>query len=393
MIWTITANELYKQFRMKSLLFIMFLLPIVLIFLLGTSLSGTGGFRPEQMKMERIHVGVVQEDNGKLGHEAEAFLRSDMVAKWIEPVFLMNREEIVQQVKDGKLDFGLLVPAGFTDHVNNGKSASWEMIMGSSYGNNMAARSILGSFLDTVNTQQANVISARNQGSPPIELIRDDALQSRNLVQVNALDTSVMPSAMQYYAVSIMIMFMLYAGMALALSLMSDKQIHTFDRILAAPIRPYQYIAGKMVANTLFALIQAASIIGLSHWLLGVEWGNPWMLAIISLLVVLCSLGIGVIAIALVHTERAVKGLFQFIIMTMTALSGGFVPISSLQSSAGPFTISHWAMQSMLRIMMGDTWEGITPYVSTLAIITFIIIIVTIWSSRRVVTYAKLNDC
>ena len=401
MMWNIAVNELRRQLQMISILVVTFIVPLLLIFLLGSSLSGSGKFKAESRDPAPFKAGIVQQDQGVLAQAFAQFLTADDVRQWIEPIAYADREEVIRLIRDGKLGFGLVIPSTFSDDVLNGRQATWEMIMGNDYANNLAAKSVFGAYLDIVNTQQALALTAEHTGSsaakngiPPAAgtIMQGSAGEQENeaaIVEVNPMQDQRNPTAMQYYSVSILVMYMLYTGMSLAISILADRQNYTFHRIMAAPVRTYSYMSGKLIGQSIIAVCQAIFMIALSHWLFGVDWGRDiGALVIVCLLLIVSSMALGSVIIAYVREEKSIKGLFQFLVITMTAISGGFFPISEVQATVGPFTLSHWAMQSMLRFMMNGGWSDTLHYMLPLAGIAGVLFLLAVWSFRKVVNYA-----
>lgn len=400
-MWSIALTEIRQHRRWAALIFANLVFPLLTIFLLGSSLSGAGQFQRGDDHLVPAKVGIVQLDQGALSQPLARFLQEDEVRQWVEPEFLADREEVLKQVFDSKVDFGLVIPASFSEQVKTGQEASWEMIMGKSYSTNMAAKSVLGSFLERINTEQAIGLTATWAAAVPADgktvpdriepraaRVSEGADASASPVEIQPVSDAGTPTAMQYYAVSMLTMFMLYTGMSLSLSVISDRNNHTFHRILTAPIRPFAYLGGKMIGQSLLGFAQGLCIIWFCHWLYGVNWGEQLgLVAAICLLTVLASMGIGTIAIAFARSEKSIKSLYPFLVITMTALSGGFVPVSSIQATFGPFTISHWVMQSLLRLMTASDGNEAVPYLWMLAAITAGLSLLAACFVRKVVNY------
>ncbi|CAH8716135.1 ABC transporter permease [Paenibacillus thiaminolyticus] len=400
-MWGITLTELRQHRRWGTHILANLIFPLLTIFLLGSSLSGAGQFQRGDEHLVPAKVGIVQLDQGALSQPLERFLQEDKVRQWLEPVFLSDRDKVLQQVFDSKIDFGLVIPASFSEQVMAGHEASWEMIMGKSYSTNMAAKSVLGSFLERVNTEQAisltlaGAAAIPDDGKTAPDRVDSGAARASaeagafaSPVEIEPVSDASTPTAMQYYAVSMLTMFMLYTGMSLSLSVISDRRNHTFHRILTAPIRPFAYMGGKMMGQSLLGFGQGLCIIWFTHWLYGVSWGpQPWLIACICLLTVLASMSIGTITAAFARSEKSIKSLFPFLVITMTALSGGFVPINSIQATFGPYTVSHWTMQSLLRLMTAPDWNEAVPYLWMLAAIMAGLSVLAACFVRKVVNY------
>jgi ABC-2 type transport system permease protein len=161
-------------------------------------------------------------------------------------------------------------------------------------------------------------------------------------------------SASQYYAASMLAMFMLYSGLTTCNSLFGERDKKTLTRLQAAPIGNGVIFAGKIAGNSLLAFMQAIIIVLMTHWLYGVNWGtHPWLLVLICVLITLASMTLGVIVALVCKNAASASAALQGIIIAMTFISGGFTPIASdFVQQISEFTVNHWALQSFLQMML-----------------------------------------
>lgn len=125
-IWTIMTNELRRLLRSRTWLLNMILLPIVLIFLLGASLSGViGAGSPETVNP--VKVAIVNAAGQAPAHSAmlEAFVKSDEVKSFIIPVEVQDRGEAESGLRTGKYGYAVIVPQEFDRDIQSGVHAGW----------------------------------------------------------------------------------------------------------------------------------------------------------------------------------------------------------------------------------------------------------------------------
>lgn len=374
-IWIIAKYEILRTLHMRYVLVIQFLMPLLLIFILGSALSGT--FKMEDRVLKPVKVDLMQADTGALSLEFKSFLAAPELLKIIQTVNVQTREEAVKRLKAGDSEFALIIPSDFSSRVLEGKEAEWEIILGQDYGQNLTAKMALRSFLDQVNYMQAAMISA---GPGAAELLQkqgsDGSLEpsagaSSHVRLGNLASSNAGYTAMQYYAASMLVMFLLYSGMGTALGLQGEKERHTLLRLNAMPIHEYQILLGKVLGNTFISIGQSAVIIIATMLFYGVDWGNAFlMLFLVCILIIVASMSLAILIMLMAKTGKAINTTFQMIILVMTFLSGGFSPFpEGLLQRLGEFTLNHWAMQSMLRIMLGSDAANIGHHVWILACI------------------------
>lgn len=164
------------------------------------------------------------------------------------------------------------------------------MILGNNYEQNLTAQMVFRSFLDSVNQRQSIAIttgaeaavSMQNQGSSDhVSASADTHVKLGNL----STTSNSQYSAMQYYAASMLVMFLLYSGLSTAMTLQGEKDKHTLSRLNAMPIREYTILLGKVLGNAFIAICQAAVIVGITVIFYHVDWGKSYgLLALICFL-------------------------------------------------------------------------------------------------------------
>ncbi|WP_261305854.1 ABC transporter permease [Paenibacillus andongensis] len=388
-IWIIAKYEILRFMRMRYVLMIQFLMPLLLIFILGSALSGA--FKMEDRTLKPVKVDVVQSDLGVLSAGFNSFLNTPELMKIIQPTNIQSRDEAVKRLKSGDSEFALIVPSDFSSRVLEGKEAEWEMILGQDYGQNLTAKMALRSFLDQVNYMQSAIISAGPGAADLVQKQSSDGsfkptMEASSYVRLGKLTSSNSNyTAMQYYTASMLVMFLLYSGMGAALGLQGEKERHTLSRLNAMPIHEYQILLGKILGNIFSSIVQASLVIGATILFYGVNWGNDFFhLFLVCLLIIVASMSLAILIMLAAKSSKAISTTFQMIILAMTFLSGGFTPLpEGLLQRMGEFTLNHWAMQSMFRIMLGSDSAIIGHHISILACISGGLLLLTLIIYRK----------
>lgn len=361
---TIVAFEIRRAVKHPVYLFIQLILPLLLIFILGTALDSV--FTVKDEKLETVRVALVRQDEGEMGAMLDEWLRLPAVSDRIRVEPAASRSEAISRLRDGTADFALVVPADFSASVLRGGSAKWELIAGGDSGKNLAASVIFQSMLDRLNDRQAVSLAlgpGLPAGQPAMQAATPDAGSSAgSFVKIGQLAAGKPYSAMQYYAASMLIMFLLYAGMFTGIGLAEEKERHTLARLHSTPVRPWHILTGKLMANFLLAVLQAVLIIGFTSAVMGVDWGTSiGLVAVACLAVILFSIGLAVLVLSFTKGSGPMNVVFQLVIGVMTFFSGGFFQLpEGMLSRIGEFTVSHWAFQSILNSMLGRTdWQPV----------------------------------
>lgn len=114
-------------------------------------------------------------------------------------------------------------------------------------------------------------------------------------------------------------------------SLLDDRQNDFAQEIFVSPVSRYSIVLGKMLGETLVALVQLAPLVAL-----GLALGVPLSVAQVALLVpaalASCLLGasFGLLAMAAINTQQAANQIFNFLLVPQFFLAGVFTPINVL---------------------------------------------------------------
>ncbi|HBU83396.1 MAG TPA: ABC transporter permease [Paenibacillus sp.] len=357
-IWHICIFELRRILKIRSVLLNLFILPLLLIFILGTALSSTMGTGKEAIP-DPVRVGIIQaEENSGSGAISEAlntFVTSPAVADMMKVQNISTEEEAVSALRRGDLDFAVIVPTNLEEQIMNGEEARLQWILGRDGTLNVVGETLFTRFTDELNRQVAmvnvfgpEVVAAMASSS------ESDAANSSYIAISSPGKAGTSYSASQYYAASMLAMFMLYSGLTTSNSLFGERDKKTLTRLQAAPIGNGVIFAGKIAGNSLLAFMQAIIIVLMTHWLYGVNWGtHPWLLVLICVLITLASMTLGVIVALVCKNAASASAALQGIIIAMTFISGGFTPIASdFVQQISEFTVNHWALQSFLQMML-----------------------------------------
>lgn len=385
-IWTIAAYELRRLFRSRSLLLNQFLLPLVLIFLLGSALSGVVGEAGDS-PVDPVKVGVVNTAGSGLpaSEMMEQFLASQALKETVLVKQTDSRAEAEKGVRSGKFDYAVIVPQGFDESVHAGKRGEMEFIPGKDRTNNLVAEAVFDGFLSRVNyTQAAAITLGPEAAAASAQASVNEEGTSVKLGKLNEEGKAY--SSSQFYGVSMLLMFLLYCGLTVSTSLFNEKVSRTLQRISAMPVKGSDLFLGKLIGVGLVSILQCASIVLLSHWLLGIDWGDrPLVLAAFCLLMIVASMMLAIVVSMFTKTNSAANTVISTLTVIMTFISGGMAPLpESWTNSVGQFTINHWAMDAMLRMMLHEGLDHILPNLLVLCVICVVLMGAAVISYRKV---------
>lgn len=375
-IWTITWFELKRLTRTRIVMLNQFLLPMILIFILGSALSNLYS-TTEKLDIDPIHMMIIdQTSEGSLAELGwNQFKDSSDVKQQLVIMEGKDKQEAIRELKEGKIDLAAVVPSDFRTAIMKGESSSWEIIEGKSAPKNQIGKMMLDTYLSGLNLMQAGVQSGGTDGA------------DFTYVQMESLSNGGNKySSFEIYASSMLIMFLLYSGLTVSISLQSEQQNKTLYRLQGMPVTPLTIFMGKILGNSLVAGLQAVVIIVGTHLLYGVNWGSHLVyLIIICMLVITFSMLMGTVITLLVKSYVSTSVIIQSLIVAMTFVSGGFRPINNeVINTIGQFSVNHYATQSIMNIMLAGDMSKVMHSISMLGMYSAVILVVGIVVYRKV---------
>ncbi|HEY48373.1 MAG TPA: ABC transporter permease [Anaerolineae bacterium] len=237
-------------------------------------------------------------------------------------------------------------------------------------------------FTTEIIIEQAQSQFERSRTEPLLGLVESwpEHLQEKDEQETNPLNV---------YIPGFTVLFIFLTAQTTAQSLYEEKKMGSFRRLLAAPISKPTILLGKVVPNFITGLTQIIVLFGTGVFvlpLLGLDsmaLGNdPLALVVVSLTILLCSTGLGVLISGIARTEAQISGVSQVVLWIF-----GFAAIWMDQiGSISPFDvisklIPHtWANGAFLDLFVrGQGLADIVPSVLVLLGFTLAFFAIGLW--------------
>ncbi len=109
------------------------------------------------------------------------------------------------------------------------------------------------------------------------------------------------------------------------------KEKGILKRLLATPMRPYQFVTANVITRLLMALFQTFALLGVGALVFQSHvYGAWWLIMLIAFLGGVMFLGLGFTISGLSKTTDAVPAIANLIIFPMLFLSGVFFPTTTM---------------------------------------------------------------
>ncbi|MEW5937566.1 MAG: ABC transporter permease [Candidatus Thermoplasmatota archaeon] len=238
-------------------------------------------------------------------------------------------EDIKAKVENGELSGGIIISENFTSDILSGKQGMITVITDQSNPQMSAMmQSVLSKTIEMMGTQTAMSNLNKSYSIPfnaTLAIIQPYTVKFQGIVPGE-------PNYFQFVAPGIIgmtVMMSLMTGLPHAISY--EKDIGTLDGMLVAPINRLSIIMGKVMAQTVRGLIQAAIILILAVLLFGVViQGNILLVVGVMLLSVFSFVGLGILITSFTEREETATMVMMTLMFPMMFLSGVFFPIQQM---------------------------------------------------------------
>lgn len=381
----IAGVNLRRLFRDRTGLFFIFVLPVILIVVLGTVFGGRTAPR----------LGVVVLDSGPFATELVDAIRDGDVR--LEVRAPADEARLRAQVEDGSLELGLIVPAGYDTALREGGQAEVTVI-----GLPTTVLSALREAVDTAVAEQAARVRAARLVQAEAGIPFDDALRIATAVQagtpgievsVERIGEGIFPEGTAAFAPgaqSQLVLFMFLTSMTAATQVILSRQLGVSRRMLAAPIGITTIVIGEILGRFGVAMVQGLFIVFLSALAFGVPWGDPLAAGMVVVVFALVGTGAAMVVGVFANDVDQAGALGVMAGMLLGALGGAMVPLEIFPEpmrSIAYLTPQAWAIQALRTV--GLRQGGVADIVTELAVLLVFamgLVALGTWRFRRVLS-------
>ncbi|MCX7709050.1 MAG: ABC transporter permease [Clostridia bacterium] len=361
-ILTIALYDLMKLSREKSVLIIMFLVPILFTFVMGAAF-GSAGVSGDNKKEPKIPVGITNLDHGSFSKELIREMNKDKTIYTVE----VPENELAGRVADARVEVGFVIPEDFSSRLEKGQATEIRTLKLPSSSDFMAIQSIMSSSLSKLRVKEGTrayfkeVLAGRQ--IPNLSLVIDEIsakvdenLQKPALISVEMTKHGKIVSdkgfnAKSQVSVGVLVMFVMFSVIFGAGEVLEEKKINTWGRLSAAPVTRATMVLGKIAGTFLRGWVQLIVLMIFGSLFMGVQWKNSLGSSIIVLSVFLLAVtSLGLLLSAMVKTNSQLGAFSSVLIVCSSMLSGCYWPVDMqpavMQKIAMIFP-QYWAVKAI----------------------------------------------
>jgi ABC-2 type transport system permease protein len=362
-IFYIIQKELLQLKRNRTILPILFVLPIVQLLVLVNAAT-------YEIKNTRITFvdndlsGISRRLTGKIG--ASPFFH-------VQPADPRNGYEY-QAIEANKVNVALVIPQGFEKKlVREGHSDIQVLINGAA----VSSAAIVNGYITAI-IQDFNKEALQLAGKSP-----------RQMPSIVAIPSFWFNPALKYTIFMLpgmLVILMSAIGLFMsAMVIVREKELGTIEQLNVTPIRKHQLIVGKMVPFWFVGIIIFTVGITLGHFIFGLPiLGSLPTLYLILGVYLVVSLGMGLFFSTFAETQQQVMFVAWFVMVVFLLMSGFFTPAENMPEWAQRFNlINPFAYFIKVNRMILLKGSGFTDVLKEMAAILILAVCMVTLAVRR----------
>jgi ABC-2 type transport system permease protein len=336
-IRALTVKDLVRVIRDPANLFMLIMLPLVMTLVFGVAFGGIGGGDVQ------YGVAIVDQDNSAWSGELVSGLNDSGI---LVPWFFEESDGGQDALSQGKVSAVLVIPEGFGASVDVFKSnpvdeTAWTVatLELSIDQGSMIAGSVVPSLVQQALTVTLYGVEAL---SPPSPVVIGSPVLVES-IKVTQFD-SMMPGMFSYAVI--------FVTMIVSQVFTEERQQGLLKRIAFTPTTASDIFAAQIASNLITGVFQVSVVMGSSYLMRFRPQGGAAGIGLaymLSLLLVLCNVGFGLITATLAKSTGAATGLaFVFILPQM--MLGSFIP--GIPESLSRFVPSYYVTQTLTNVFI-----------------------------------------
>ena len=368
MIGTVVRVGLLRIWHGRVALLLDFAVPIAFFTIFAFIFGGQVGLG----KSPRVNVALVDEDGTDLSRKLLAALAEQETLRVYsperaegEPTVFAARAPAQALVLEGGLPLAVVVPRGWTtSFLGSGEEEEPVQVLADS--SDPVATQVVSALIRQV-AGQIRAEQARQQIEAVLgpSSVRLAALSSARLTKpagvevVEILAAGKANPVVSMYAAGIAVMFLLFAAVGGAGTLLEEEESQTLERLMCSSLGMTRLLAGKWLLLTIVGIAQVTVMFAWAQLAFGVDLvGHLPGFAVMTTVTAGAASSLALALAAACRTRPQLNAVAIILILTMSALGGSMVPryvMSGTMREIGRLTFNAWALDGYTKVF----WRGL----------------------------------
>jgi ABC-2 type transport system permease protein len=326
-ISSVAVKEFIHIYRDWRILVLLLILPPVFTLIFGHAFETTGSNNVPALLENRDHSPASEEFVRQLTQET--------TFKWKTVAKISGHPDLLRE----QVRAALVIPPGWGASLKNGDPIALPLYLDGSDTN--TASELEGRIQESLATFQKKQLEATVQGLPDavIDLAKKLPVDVRkefvSAMSQWGLKTKVLYNPEQRFIEYVVpgiigIILQLLTVTLTACTIARERESGTLYQLMVTSLRRGEIVIGKIVPYLAISILLILVVIVVAGWHFNVAFHQTPVLALLCLLFLLCSLGLGLLISAFSRTQTQAIQLSVFFLLPIFVLSGAFAPLEQL---------------------------------------------------------------
>ena len=311
-IFYLVQKEFRQIFRDFSMIRILFVVPLIQIFILGNAIT-----------TDVKNIKIIFQDQDKTPYSRE-FISRFVHSKYFKIIgFEEDYTKLSSYLDSGKASLAIVIPKHFQRDIVLQKRPDIQLIVDGVDGNSAGVS--LGYISDMVQKYQESLIESYPELSLQVKNIRRVETEPRFWFNPN-LESKL------YIVPGIIALILLIITLFLtSMGIVREKEIGTLEQLMVTPIKSYQLVIGKIIPFSILGMLEIMISMGFVYLIFGIGVkGSLPLLLFESSLFIISTLGLGIFISTISDTQQQALFIAWFFMIFAILLSGFFIPIANM---------------------------------------------------------------
>ena len=330
--FTAIASVAYKEFlhiyRDRRVLLLLLVLPPLFTLLFGYAF--------ETSEIADIPGLLIDRDNTEQAHRFIEIILKNKTFRWRQaPAVIANESDLL----GNRVQAALVIPQGWSDTLKAGNPKPLSLYLdGADINTASAAEGAVQKSLADFQIKERDLI-VENLPEDVIELGKKLRVEVRKQF-VSLMEAWSAESKILYNPKSRVIDYVIPGIIGLILQLLTvtlmactiarERESGTLYQLLVTSLRRSEIVIGKILPYLAVSLCLIVVVTAVASWHFQVRFHQPFALALICLLFLICSLGLGLLISTFSRTQTQAIQFSVFFLLPVFVLSGAFAPLEQL---------------------------------------------------------------
>ncbi|WP_293739172.1 ABC transporter permease [uncultured Parabacteroides sp.] len=308
-------KEFIHIFRDKRTMMILLLMPIVLIILFGYAIT---------TEIKRVPIAILDQSRDEV---TQKMISHFAASEYFDLYKMIDSEEEGQALfRQGKIRMALIVESGKL------KGESEIQLLVDATDPNEATQ--LSAYATQIAVESGKLkVESENSNAKQLSPFTFHLSTGKGIVPIiSLLYNPQMKGAYNFVPGVMGLILILICAMMTSVGIVKEKEIGTMEVLLVSPMKPVYIILAKATPYLLLSLVNIATILALSYFLLDVPINGSLLLLVgVSVLYALVALCLGLLISTIADTQQAAMLISAVVLMLpIILLSGMMFPIENM---------------------------------------------------------------